>query len=105
LNQGPNEIELHWCGETSTAEFRHAMVVRTTTSLPQYDRSVVLRALCHYLLTKLPEDGLPDVCRSIVEAYEYYLQPPRILRMPEHQAVKAKSGRTYQRPSFPIAEE
>jgi hypothetical protein len=81
------------------------MFVRTTTGLPQYDRSVFLRAMCHYLLTKLPDDGLPDVCRSLVEAYEYYLQPPKILRMPEHQAVKAKPGRIYERPPFPIAEE
>jgi hypothetical protein len=98
-------MELHWCGETSGAEYQHTMCVRTTTGLPQYDKSVFLRAMCHYLLTKLPDEGLPDVCRSIVEAYEYCLQPPKILRMPDHQTVKAKAGRTYERPSFPIAEE
>ena len=82
------------------------MVVRTTAGPPQYDQSVFMRAVCHYLLTKMPDEGLPDVCRSIADAYEYYLQPPRSLRSFDvHRSVKAKSGRTYERPPFPIAEE
>jgi hypothetical protein len=84
------------------------MVVRTSAFPVQYDRSIFVRALCHYLLTRLPDDGLPDVCRSIVDAYEYYAQPPRALNSYEvHklQPIKAKAGRTYERPSFPIAEE
>jgi hypothetical protein len=108
LSQEPNEIELQWCGETSTAEFQHTLVVRTTAGPPQYDKSVFLRAVCHFLLTKLPDDGLIDVCRSIVDAYEYYVQSPTVLRPYEvhkFQPVKAKAGRTYERPSFPIAEE
>jgi hypothetical protein len=103
-------MELQWCAETSTAEFQHKLVVRTTAGPPQYDKSVFLRAVCCYLLTKLPDDGLPDVCRSIADAYEYYVQSPRVLRPYEvHKLkpspIKAKAGRTYERPSFPIVEE
>src|SRR5260370_5709507 len=60
FSQGPNEIELRWIGETSTAEFQHSMVVRTTAGPPQYDQSVFMRAVCHYLLTRMPDEGLPD---------------------------------------------
>lgn len=108
LSQGANEIELQWSGETSTGDFQHTMVVRTTACPPQYDRAVFVRALCHYLLTKLPDEGLPDVCRSLVDAYEYYFQFPKALKTYEvqrFQPVKAKAGRTYERPAFPISEE
>lgn len=108
LSQGRSEIELNWCGTTAAGDFQHTMVVRTSACPPQDDWSVLMRALCHYLLTKIPDDGLPEICRSIVDTYEYYTQPPRLLKgyeVHKLQAVKAKAGRTYERPSFPIAEE
>lgn len=103
-----NEIELKWHGETGTGQYEHTMIVRTATCPPQMDRSVFMRAVCHYLLSKLPDDGLPDVCRSIADAFEYYAQTPKALsgyNLQKLQPIKAKPGRTYERPPFPIAEE
>lgn len=84
------------------------MIVRTTAGPPQHDRWIFLRAFCYYLLTKLPDEALPEICRSLVDVYEYYFQFPTALKGYEaqkSQPVKAKAGRTYERPSFQISED
>ncbi len=104
FQQNPNEMTLQWTSGTPTREYEHRMSVRTTAGPPQYDQWVYLRAACYFLLAKLPDEGLADVCRSIADAYEYYLQPPRILSFGHNERTKAKYGNTYERPPFSIEE-
>lgn len=106
-NQEQSEIAVNWISQTTTTEFEHQIVVRTTAGPPRYDRFVVMRLLCHYLLMKLPEEGLPEVCRSMADAYDYYLRTPRLVSSQQlkRPSTKAKTSHRYERPSFPIVEE
>jgi hypothetical protein len=109
LNQDPNEVQIQWFSEAPKAEFEHTITIRTTSgAFPVLDESVLLRAACYYLLTKLPDAELPEICHYIADAYDSYeyskLLAPRIVKS-QPQVVKAKVGKTYTRPSFPIIEE
>lgn len=47
------------------------------------------RFICHLLIERIPDQGLPDVCQSMAEFFEFYSQTPSsrlILRSPDHVA-------------------
>lgn len=107
-SQESNEIEINWMNQTATSEFEHHILVRTTAEPTRFDQqSIFLKVLCHYLLNKIPDEGLPEMCRSMAEVFDYYVRAPRLVKGHEAKqlSVKAKTGQKYERPAFPIAEE
>lgn len=65
------------------------------------------RIVCHLLVSRIPGEGLPELCQSVGEIYEYYksrsLIPPAL--PPPHQEIPARQGKSYERPTFYASEE
>jgi hypothetical protein len=66
-----------------------------------------LRLLCHYLLNQIPDEGLPELCESIGQIYEFHFSTATAYTPPkfETRSVRAKRGRAYERPEFSLADE
>ena len=64
------------------------------------------RLLCHGLVARIPDQGLPELCESMGNIYEFYwgrlASQPTLL--PEEK-FQARLGQAYERPGFEIAEE
>src|SRR6266851_2119368 len=71
------ENYLAWSQSTTAGDFAHLLLWRpssgtTLTSVtPQLER----RAICHALLSVLPDDALPKVCESLLDYYDAYFGP------------------------------
>ena len=83
------------------------MVFRTSSGLPQLDEAALLRLICHYALSKIPDEGLPEVVRLLADSSNYYLEEANRQRAlaPVPEIVKAKVARRYDRPAFGLTEE
>jgi hypothetical protein len=87
--------------------FFHGIVFGTSSGVPQLDECTLARLVCHYLVSTIPDEGLPEVARALEDCRDYYLE--EVNRQPElppaREIVKAQVGRTYERPTFALAEE
>jgi hypothetical protein len=68
---------------------------------------IVQRVLCHYLLARVPPEGLHEVCETIGEIYSHYtrLAERKLALPPVYRQSRAKHGEKYERPTFYAAEE
>jgi hypothetical protein len=79
---------------------------RQTSATPDDIRPILLRALSHFLVDQVPDPGLPDLCNSLREFWEFYSLPPsRTLMLPTKRQVTARIGERYERPEFHVDEE
>jgi hypothetical protein len=64
------------------------------------------RLVCDWLLTQLPDEGLPEALESLAQMWRFYripvTEPPMA---PALASVLACWGATYVRPVFPVTEE
>lgn len=101
-------ISINWQQETAGAKFLHRVELGTTAGAPGYETGIALRVLCHYLINNIPDEGLAELCQSIADIHDYYITRAHHLRslpLPSRDVLKAKSGATYERPAFGLAEE
>ena len=78
------------------------------TSKDPLNRSALLaRLVCHVLVARMPDQGLPDLCESIGDIYSFYRDrsASHSPLLTQRQEVRAKLGHAYERPEFEIAEE
>lgn len=65
------------------------------------------RVACHILISKMPDQALPELCETLEDLYRFYVGPPAaslLLHSPTRKSV-AKQGRTYRRPDIQLDEE
>lgn len=68
-------------------------------------RYFILRFLCHFLIDRIPDEGLSDTCESLREFYDYYkpaVPPPRQLEVRQRDAIRGMSN---EREAFTVAQE
>jgi hypothetical protein len=57
-------------------------------------------------MSRIPADGLAEVCEDLRRAYEFYSQRSKVEDLPAVQrTVSARLRHTYERPAFQVAEE
>lgn len=82
--------------------------VQGTTTRIEAPLTIVIRSVCHRLLDRIPDQGLPELCESLGRIRAFYSaqkeQTVRLLPAPTQQ-ISAKLGKTYQRPEFPVIPE
>ena len=79
---------------------------RQTSATPADFQPILLRALCHLLVDQVPDLGLPDLCNSLREFWEFYNVPPnRAPMLPVQRRVSARIEGRYERPEFHVDEE
>lgn len=70
-------------------------------------KSLLARLACHVVVTRIPEEGLGELCESVGDIYSYYRSriPSRLSLPPARQSIPARLTQPYQVPGFEIAEE
>ena len=94
-----------WTREYSGLSISHAMLLRPMEEAA--DVSAALgRVACHLLVEHIPDRGMPELCRTLLDMREFYWQPPSSSKLlPEGERVSARLGRTYERAPFSIDDE
>ncbi len=97
-----------WHHDCTGAQFSHSVCLQTTAGAPRYDKAAVLRMIGHFLLSRMPDDGLAETCESLAETYDYYLargQKRLECTSPTSRSYYATLGNSYVRPTFRITEQ
>jgi hypothetical protein len=99
---------LNWQQDHPGARFTHSVVIRTNAGVPQYDRTVVLKTLGHFLLSRLPDEALAEALEGLAETYTYWTirnqQLPESSK-PASTIADAVQGASYTRPTFRVSED
>src|SRR5712692_5884749 len=99
---------LTWQHDSTGARFFHSVCLQTTAGAPRYDKTAILRMVGHFLLSRMPDEGLFESCESLAETYDYYLARTQNRFQPTCSTSRfhyATRGASYVRPSFPLAEK
>lgn len=98
----------NWHEESPGARFHHSVLLRTTAGVPQYDETALLKTVGHFLLSKMPDEGIIEALEGLAETYTYWNIRTQELTE-SHPAVsslhKAVQGSSYVRPTFRVSEE
>ncbi len=81
--------------------------VQGTSAEVEAPLTLLVRHVCHRLLDRIPNQGLPELAESLGRIYAFYNVNPisSTVLPPPTQRVTVKRGKTYQRPDFPIVPE
>lgn len=65
------------------------------------------RVACHMILNLIPDEGIPEMCSTIANLYEFYIEraqysPPPLL---PSSGVRGRLGEPSVRPPFYLEEE
>lgn len=68
------------------------------------EKSVIARGVCHILIEMVPERGLPELFRNLVELRDFYSKLPshEVPLLPTSQRIEVTFGPTTVRPAFPV---
>ncbi len=69
-------------------------------------KDLLLRIKCLLLLSKIPNEGIPEFYETMNEIYEFYSTRSHSRSfLPQPQKIQARLGESIVRPEFPIAED
>ena len=95
------------CGETvgSHVYAFPAQKTQGTASFPS--KELLARVFCHFIISALPEEALPELAEDLNDIGCRYLRPARAQRqlVQSSTPVKAKIGKTIARPEIQIDTE
>jgi hypothetical protein len=100
-------LTLNWQQELPGAQFFHNVRL-TTAGVPQDTRTALLRTMGHYILTKMPEEGLAEALEGLAETYNFWIswkQNSKQSSQPVSNFYDATQGSSYERPKFHVTED
>lgn len=77
----------------------------TTAGLPDVSECQQVRALCHLLLERIPDEGLTETLEFLVELWRFHRTPVPPSNPTPVERIPVKLARTYVRPVFPATED
>jgi hypothetical protein len=94
----PPQSNVHW--------FHGAMLVGPDFESREGGAGLAWRFLCHLLIDCIADEGIPEVCQSLREFYDYY-RPSETMQgyLPEVCEREATRGEQLIRPSFTVEGE
>jgi hypothetical protein len=98
---------LNWQHELPGAKFFHRVVL-TTAGIPQDTKAALLRTMGHFILSRIPEEGLTEALESLAETYNYWLTCKYNTiesGRPVSSFYEAGRGSSYVRPKFHVPED
>ena len=102
------DISVGWNEDISGIRFSHEVAFRRPTeSGNEYALRIVLRILCHFLVDRIPDNGLKETGETLLEIGQFYRERSKddMPLLAEKTEINARRGRSYERPEFPIPEE
>jgi hypothetical protein len=108
ISSGP--LDIAWCEDFPGAHLEHWLRMEggPTEGTPQiYVYQALAKAICHLLVSALPDAALPEVGESLARLYSFYSAPPAVFRLepPRLWSAGAIRGTTHPRPEIEITEE
>ncbi len=115
-NPDPSNFQTGTCGvtlilgEAKVGELAPltSTYIQTTTAQVDAPFTFLVRAACHKLLDRIPDQALPELCESLGRMWGFYSEktsaPLALLPSPT-QGKAAKRGKTFQRPDFTATAE
>jgi hypothetical protein len=113
-----NEIEVtssdpysvSWFRELAGGKLSHQIGFAPLDSQlsPEHVQSLVLRMACYFLIDRVPDRALPELCENVAEVYDYHsLTPPNLppAFTARVQTAPALPGLTLTRPEFELSDE
>lgn len=86
----------HWVG----------VHVLGTAAHVELSEPLKLRLFCHFLLTQLPDAGLPEAVETLAEMWRFYREPPvQTPALPPPSSWPVTLGAACVRPVFPVTED
>jgi hypothetical protein len=98
---------LFWDCSTDAASYSHLIAFRPqqTTVTPENTNAIVMRLVCHMILSRLPDDALSEASESLADMYFFYKTPPA-LPGPHHvTSYPAKMGESVMRAPLHLGDE
>lgn len=98
----------NWHQESPGARFAHSVLLRTTAGVPHYDKAALLKTVGHFLLSRMPDEGLTEALEGLAETYTYWKIRSQELPESSHPVstfYNAVDGSSYVRPTFRVTEE
>ena len=95
------EVTVGWWEGVPGGTISHTMSVNYITP------AVLARLLCHAVMGRLPDAGIPELAEALIQMMDYYsydYQPERKL-LPGRKTVPVREGRSFIRPLGQLAEE
>ncbi len=81
----------------------HLLGTSGETDLPE---PIKARLLCHFLLTRIPDEGLPEALESLAGMWMFYQTPtPHPPALPSARSVPARLTGSYAEPVYPVTED
>ena len=71
-------------------------------------RALMLRFACFYLVSIMPDEGIPELYETLSEMHEFYntrIQEDKPLLLPQPKKIQATIGKSIVRPEFSIESE
>lgn len=67
----------------------------------------IARILCHMLVERIPDQGIPELCDSVKNIYAFYHErsKPSVPQVTYQDAIRARLGQVRTRPDFYVEEE
>lgn len=100
---------LQWWHRYPGYEWSHSVMFKQLDEGTNYQcvsPKIIHRLLCHFLIDRIPDEGLPELVESVGGIYEFYQLPaPTPALLPQHRSVSGEISRSYERPPFQIEEE
>ena len=95
--------------ELPGATFTHTFSLRTGEPqwATQFLPGIMMRMLCHWLLSEVSERGLPEAAETLLQVRDHYRGEPQVLRFgqPTVTTVPAVVGPPLQRPALVLGDE
>jgi hypothetical protein len=100
--------DFSWCtAAIGVGTFSHFITFQPerTTLSPESARNVIARILCYAILSRLPDDALPELSESLADMYFFYKKSPIQAKFPEITICSAKIGGSVTRAPIHLDDE
>lgn len=105
----PIDAVLQWHETTDAGRFDHVVSFRPhleTEGQWRVPRTFLPRILCHVIVNRLPDKGLPELCETLGQMFEFYAaRQPTVERLTHEEPTNAYVVANEERPAFFVAEE
>jgi hypothetical protein len=98
---------LVWDSSTDAADYSHIVAFRPqqTAVTPENTRTIVLRLLCHMIVSRLPDEALGEASECLADMYLFYKAPPALPKPHDVMSYPAKMGEFVERPPIQLEDD
>jgi hypothetical protein len=99
-------VSFGWHHDIKGVRFAHGVTLGPNVSTETSEKHILMRALCHFFVDVIPEEGVEELADSALDLLKFYTAPATTSLLGAPQGtVQANIVNAYERPVLDIAEE